>query len=77
MRSIDAYRKTLRKQAARRTRKLLRKASEGDTLTLTIWSKEHQDAYMAIGWHPLSESPRIEPTSGDTWSEMTLTITKA
>lgn len=77
MRSTDAYRKALRKQARRDTKRLLRKAAPGTTLSLTIWSREHQDAYLDAGWTPISESPRIDPLTKTSWSEMTMTLTKA
>lgn len=73
---LERYRTALLAQARRRTRRLLKKAAPGATLTLTIWSKEHQDALLACGWTPLSESPRIDTITGDTWTEMTMTITK-
>lgn len=72
----DRYRKALRKGAARETRKLLKRAAPEATLTKVVWGKELQDAYLDAGWHPISESPRVDLTDHLEWTEMTMTITK-
>jgi hypothetical protein len=76
MRFTDAYDKALAKQARRDTKRRLRKASPGATITHTVWGRRAQDAYLAQGWHPQAESPRVELSTGFEWSEMTMTITK-
>lgn len=73
---IDHYRKALLKQAERRTKRMLRKAGPRETLTLEIWGEELQNAYLKAGWHPVSESPRVDLTDHTSWTEMTMTITK-
>lgn len=76
MRITDAHAKALARAARRETKRRLRKAAPGATLTHTVWGTARQDAYLTAGWHPQSESPRIDLSTGFEWSEMTMTITK-
>lgn len=63
--------------AKRDTRKRLRRAAPGATITLTVWGyPEMIDAYTQLGWHPISEAPRIDLATGEQWTETTLKITK-
>lgn len=76
MRITKAYAKALARVARKDTKKRLRKAAPGATLTHTVWGKAMQDAYLAQGWAPRAESPRVDLATGFEWSEMTMTITK-
>jgi hypothetical protein len=51
---LQQYRKGLRKAAARDTAKLRATAPH----TKVIWDQELANAYMDVGWQPVSESPR-------------------
>jgi hypothetical protein len=66
-----------RRIARRDTRKRLRKARPGATITHCVWGYAWMiDAYTELGWHPVSEAPRIDLATGDEWTETTLKITK-
>lgn len=73
MKLIDRYRKALRQQAARHTRKLVKRAGDVESLELEVWGRERQDAYLEVGWHPISESFDGDK-SGLNWSEMKMKL---
>ena len=77
MRFNDAFDRQVHRAARKITARALRKAAPGATIKMVVWAPRTSAALMDCGWHPISESPRVNDRTGESWTELTLEITKA